>query len=44
MRRERWAAFVDWLAAESILETLDGEHIPADEIDVDALYTNDLLE
>jgi NitT/TauT family transport system substrate-binding protein len=44
MRRERWAAFVDWLAAESILETLEGEHIPADEIDVDALYTNDLLE
>jgi NitT/TauT family transport system substrate-binding protein len=43
MRRERWATFVDWLAAESILETLEGDHIPADEIDVDALFTNDLL-
>ena len=44
MRHERWAEFVSWLAAENVLRTLDGEHIPADEVDVAALYTNALLD
>jgi NitT/TauT family transport system substrate-binding protein len=44
MRHERWAEFVEWLAREEILRTLDGGHLPADEIDVAALYTNALLE
>jgi len=43
MARERWAAFVEWLADEEILTTVDGDHIPASEIDVGALYTNELL-
>jgi NitT/TauT family transport system substrate-binding protein len=43
MRHERWAEFVDWLADEELLRTLDGDHIPAEAVDVAALYTNDLL-
>jgi NitT/TauT family transport system substrate-binding protein len=44
MRHERWAAFVDWLGREGVLRTLDGDHLPADEFDVGALYTNALLD
>ncbi|WP_267163831.1 ABC transporter substrate-binding protein [Halovenus salina] len=44
MAAERWAAFVEWLADEDILTTIDGDHIPADEVDVADLYTNDLLD
>jgi NitT/TauT family transport system substrate-binding protein len=43
MRHERWAEFVAWLADEEILQTVDGDHVSADEIDVGALYTNRLL-
>ena len=43
MEHERWAAFVDWLAGEEILTSLEGDHIPAAELDVGALYTNDPL-
>jgi len=43
MARERWASFVDWLADEEVLRALDGDHIPASELDVDDLYTNELL-
>jgi NitT/TauT family transport system substrate-binding protein len=43
MEHERWAAFVDWLAGEEILTSLAGDHIPAAELDVGALYTNDPL-
>lgn len=44
MRHERWAAFVDLLAAEELLRALDGDHIPAEAVDVEALYTNDPLD
>ncbi len=44
MDNERWAEFVTWLADEAILTTIDGDHIPATEIDVEQLYTNSLLE
>ncbi|WP_372912868.1 ABC transporter substrate-binding protein [Salinigranum sp.] len=44
MRRERWADFVEWLAAESLVETPEGDRLGADDIDVDALYTNELLD
>jgi NitT/TauT family transport system substrate-binding protein len=44
MRRERWVDFVKWLAAESLVETLEGDRLGADDIDVDALYTNELLD
>ena len=44
MRGERWARFVEWLADESLLRTLDGDHMAAEEIDVDALYTNTFLD
>lgn len=44
MRRERWAAFVEWLADESLVRTLGGDRLTAAEIDVDALYTNALFE
>jgi NitT/TauT family transport system substrate-binding protein len=43
MAHERWATFVDWLAKNEILRTLDGDHLPASELDAGALYTNDLL-
>jgi NitT/TauT family transport system substrate-binding protein len=43
MDHERWAEFVAWLADEEILQTIDGDHVSADEIDVGALYTNTLL-
>ena len=44
MRHERWVDFVDWLAAEELLRTLDGDHMPAEAVDVAALYTYDLLD
>jgi ABC-type nitrate/sulfonate/bicarbonate transport system substrate-binding protein len=43
MRHDRWRRFVEWLAEEEILTDVDGEVIPADELDVDSLYTNELL-
>jgi NitT/TauT family transport system substrate-binding protein len=43
MQRDRWARFVGWLADEEILTSIEGEHIPAEAIDVDALFTNELL-
>lgn len=43
MDPERWTAFVEWLADEEILTTIDGNHIPAREVEVTDLYTNDLL-
>jgi len=43
MAHDRWTAFVEWLADEAILTTIEGDHIPAEEIDVGALYTNELL-
>jgi NitT/TauT family transport system substrate-binding protein len=43
MRHERWAAFVDWLAEEGILQSLDGDHLPADAVDPGSLYTTELL-
>lgn len=43
MEHDRWAAFVNWLADEAILATIDGEHIPADDIDPETLFTNELL-
>ena len=43
MEATRWEAFVDWLAAEGILTTLDDEPIPANELPPEKLFTNDLL-
>jgi len=43
MEHDRWARFVDWLAEEEILTTIDGDHIPAEEVDANDLYTNELL-
>ena len=40
---ERWAAFIDWLAAEEILATLDGESIRAEDLPAETLFTNELL-
>ena len=44
MAENRWVEFVEWLAYEDILTTIEGDHIPADQIDVADLYTNELLE
>jgi len=44
MAHDRWDAFVGWLADNEILTTVDGEPIPASDLDTAALYTNDLLE
>mgnify|MGYP005859556123 CR=1 FL=1 len=43
MDAKRWGAFVDWLAAEGILTTLDGEPILAEELPPEKLFTNELL-
>jgi ABC-type nitrate/sulfonate/bicarbonate transport system substrate-binding protein len=43
MEADRWTQFVEWLAEEEILTTVDGEQIPASEIEVADLYTNELL-
>jgi len=44
MTHSRWNAFVEWLADNGILTTIDGEPIPADDIDAGDLYTTSLLE
>lgn len=44
MDHSRWESFVDWLAENEILTTIDGEAIPATELDTDELYTNTLLK
>jgi len=44
MNHSRWEAFVDWLAENEILTTVDGDLIPASELDTTRLYTNDLLD
>jgi len=41
---EQTLAFVDWLAENEILTTVDGNLIPAAELDTTALYTNSCLE
>jgi NitT/TauT family transport system substrate-binding protein len=43
MERDRWAAFVDWLSDVGALTDLQGDHLPADEVDVDALFTVEYL-
>jgi ABC-type nitrate/sulfonate/bicarbonate transport system substrate-binding protein len=43
MRQERWSRFVEWLANEEILTTVDGEQLAAADLNVNELYTNDLL-
>lgn len=43
MDHERWERFVEWLATAEILTSIDGDHIPADEVDIINLYTNSLL-
>ena len=44
MDGDRWAAFVEWLAEQGILTTLDGDPIPAAEVPADELYTSTLLD
>ena len=44
MEHDRWDSFVEWLAGEGILTTVEGEPIPADELDAAELYTNELLK
>jgi NitT/TauT family transport system substrate-binding protein len=44
MVEDRWVQFVEWLADEEILTTIEGDHIPASRIEVADLYTNELLE
>ncbi len=44
MEHSRWESFVAWLADNEILTTIDGESIPATELDTGELYTNTLLE
>lgn len=43
METARWDAFVEWLADESILTTVDGDPIPAEELPPETLFTNELL-
>ncbi len=43
MDHSRWEAFVDWLADNQILTTIDGKAISATELDTSELYTNSLL-
>lgn len=43
MDHSRWESFVHWLADNEILTTIDGEAIPADDVNTGDLYTNSLL-
>ena len=43
MARDRWDDFVEWLAANDILSSVDDDPISADELSTSGLYTNDLL-
>jgi ABC-type nitrate/sulfonate/bicarbonate transport system substrate-binding protein len=43
MDEGRWSRFVTWLADEEILTTIEGDHIPAAQLDPQDLYTNELL-
>ncbi len=43
MEGDRWERFVEWLAEEGILQTVDGEPVQSGSLDSDALYTNQLL-
>jgi ABC-type nitrate/sulfonate/bicarbonate transport system substrate-binding protein len=43
MAHDRWAAFVDWLAAEEILTTVDEGSLPAAAVPPAGPYTNELL-
>ncbi|RJX48269.1 ABC transporter substrate-binding protein [Halonotius pteroides] len=43
MAHDRWDDFVEWLAANDILSTIDDDPIPASELPTSGLYTNDLL-
>ena len=43
MAHDRWDDFVEWLAANDILTTVDDDPIPANELPTSDLYTNDLL-
>jgi len=43
MAESRWRQFVAWLADEEILTTIDGDHIPASQVEVANLFTNELL-
>ncbi len=43
MEGTRWAAFVEWLAEEGVLTTIDGEPIPANELPPETLFTNEYL-
>jgi len=42
MAHERWDDFVEWLAANEILTTVDGEPLAAEALPTEALYTNAL--
>ena len=43
MRHDRWDRFVEWLADEGLLTTVDGDPLAATDLAVDDLYTNELL-
>ncbi|ERG89194.1 MAG: ABC-type nitrate/sulfonate/bicarbonate transport system, periplasmic component [halophilic archaeon J07HX5] len=43
MSHDRWATFVDWLATENILTTVDETSLPATAVPPVELYTNELL-
>jgi NitT/TauT family transport system substrate-binding protein len=43
MEESRWSSFVEWLAADGVLRSVGGEPLDASAVDVDALYTDELL-
>jgi len=43
MEKTRWGAFVDFLTENEIISTRDGKAVGKDEIEVDKLFTNNLL-
>jgi NitT/TauT family transport system substrate-binding protein len=43
MEGSRWSSFVEWLAADGVLRSVDGDPLDASAVDVDALYTDELL-
>jgi len=44
MQAERWTAYIQWLNNHKLLKRYDSSKLPAEQVDVDSLYTNALLK
>lgn len=44
MKPERWQSYVQWLSDHKLLNRYDGSHLVAEQIDVNSLFSNELLK